>query len=263
MTVSDQMHRQVSLPGSPQRIISLVPSQTELLYDLGLDECVVGITKFCVHPESWFRAKTRVGGTKKVDLEKIRALRPDLILGNKEENSREDIEALEQEFPVWMSDVKDLYEALDMIRRVGAITGTLKQAALLHQRILANFLAHEIPLSIRTAAYLIWQDPYMAAAGNTFIDDMMLQCGLVNVFHEREERYPQITSVELAAARPEVILLSSEPYPFKEKHLTQFKKIVPEAQALLVDGEMFSWYGSRLLHAPAYFGSVIERMAAG
>jgi len=122
------MGRKVDAPVHPQRIISLVPSQTELLFDLGLGDRVVGITKFCVHPEVWFRTKPRVGGTKKVDLEKVRKLEPDLIIGNKEENERADIDALAAEFPVWMSDVRHLESALDMIHRIGMITGTVDQA---------------------------------------------------------------------------------------------------------------------------------------
>jgi ABC-type Fe3+-hydroxamate transport system substrate-binding protein len=107
-SLTDQMHRTVQVPAAPQRIVSLVPSQTELLYDLGLGERVVGITKFCIHPETWFKTKHRIGGTKKVDMDKVRALKPDLIIGNKEENDRNDIQTLEKEFPVWMSDIRDL-----------------------------------------------------------------------------------------------------------------------------------------------------------
>src|SRR5690606_18297650 len=138
-TVTDQMRRTVEVPALSRRIISLVPSQTELLFDLGLGDRVVGITKFCIHPDAWFRSKPRVGGTKQVDLDKVRALRPDLIIGNKEENARADIEALEQEFPVWMSDVRDLNDALDMIRGLGALTDTSRKAEAIAAEIDAGF----------------------------------------------------------------------------------------------------------------------------
>ncbi len=260
--VIDQLHRTVLVPDHPQRIISLVPSQTELLYDLGLGDRVVGITKFCVHPEEWFRSKPRVGGTKQVDIEKIRALKPDLIIGNKEENAQADIEALEKEFPVWMSDVRNLGDALVMILRMGELTGTYAQAENLADNIAAVFMLHH-PLKPKlTAAYFIWQEPMMVAGTDTFVNDMLQRCGLENAFAHRKERYPEVSPAELAAADPDVILLSSEPFPFGEKHIASFNLICPGTPVLLVDGEMFSWYGSRLLKAPAYFNDLLAPLQA-
>ena len=254
----DQMHRTVQVPDRPQRIISIVPSQTELLHDLGLGQRVVGITKFCVHPEEWFRNKPRVGGTKKVDLDKVRALKPDLIIGNKEENERKEIQALEQEFPVWMSDVRDFNGALDMIGAVGEITGTKDRADEITGGIAQAFGALEPMAEPRTVAYFIWRRPYMVAGHGTFVNDMLLRLGLVNVFDERDARYPEISAQDLAEAGPEVILLSSEPYPFQQEHIEEFKEICPDARVVLVDGEYFSWYGSRLLKTPAYFAGLLR-----
>ena len=265
MLSTDQLHRTITLPERPERIISLVPSQTELLHDLGLGERVVGITKFCVRPEEWFRTKPRVGGTKQVHLDRVRDrvrdLQPDLIIANKEENTREDIEALAQEFPVWVSDVRDLDQALDMVARVGDITGTADRAGELVEQITAAFDGL-VPLQpALSAAYLIWRDPWMAAGGDTFIDDMLQRCGLSNVFSGREGRYPAVSPAELAAADPDVVLLSSEPYPFGEKHLQEIGLLLPGVPVRLVDGEAFSWYGSRLLHAPAYFSGLLRGWA--
>jgi len=256
--LTDQMGRKVNVPASPQRIISLVPSQTELLYDLGLGERVVGITKFCVHPETWFKTKHRVGGTKKVDLDKVRALKPDLIIGNKEENERKDIQALEQEFPVWMSDIRDLPDALDMITRVGEITGTQEKAKALARDIVQAFGTLRPLDPTYTVAYLIWREPYMVAGHGTFINDMLKRCGLQNVFDEDDARYPEITEQQLAEADPAIILLSSEPYPFKEEHIQDLNMICPGTPVRIVDGELFSWYGSRLLHAPGYFNGLLK-----
>jgi len=250
------MHRTVSVPSHPQRIISLVPSQTELLYDLGLGERVVGITKFCVHPETWFRSKHRVGGTKKVDMEKIRALKPDLIIGNKEENERMDIQELEKEFPVWMSDVRNLHHAAHMIANVGEMTGTVEKAYQILRGIERAFGALKPIEEPRTVAYLIWREPFMVAGHGTFVHDMLWRCGLINVFDEGDARYPEISAQELAEADPELILLSSEPYPFKEKHIAEINMICPGTPVRLVDGELFSWYGSRLLRSPAYFSGL-------
>lgn len=255
-TYVDQMQREVEVPDRPARIISLVPSQTELLYDLGLGERVVGITKFCVHPEEWFRSKPRVGGTKKVDLDKVRALKPDLIIGNKEENDRADIEALEGEFPIWMSDVRDLKDAQAMITAMGSTTGTEVRAEAINQRISEAFSGLPEPAERLTAAYFIWRDPLMVAGGGTFINDMMRRGGFDNVFAQRAERYAEVTPAELAASDPDVVLLSSEPYPFKEEHIAEFSMICPGTPVRLVDGEFFSWYGSRLMRAPAYFAGL-------
>ncbi len=254
----DQMHRKVHIPAPPQRIVSLVPSQTELLHDLGLGKRVVGITKFCVHPESWFRSKTRIGGTKKVDLEKVRALKPDLIIGNKEENERKDILALEKEFPVWMSDVRDLPGALEMVLRIGEITGTKTGAEELKRMIQQAFDGLQPLDPPATVAYFIWRKPYMVAGHGTFVNDMLTRCGLENVFDADDARYPEITAQELEEAAPDIILLSSEPYPFKEEHIAELQEICPDTPVLLVNGEFFSWYGSRLVHTPAYLDGVLR-----
>jgi len=254
-TLTDQLQRRIWLPYPPRRIVSLVPSQTELLAWLGLEEAVLGLTKFCVHPAHWRREKMQVGGTKQIRMERIEALQPDLIIGNKEENDREQIEALAKNYPVWLSDVGDLNDALEMIRQVGALTGRQEAAGTLARDISARFeaLAGKMAtVAPRRAAYLIWHRPYMVAAADTFINDMLQRSGFLNVFADRR-RYPAVEPQTLAAARPEVLLLSSEPYPFREKHLDEFRQICPSADIQIVDGELFSWYGSRLLQAPAYF----------
>lgn len=261
--VTDHIGRSVNVPDTPRRIISLVPSQTELLHDLGLGDRVVGITKFCIHPEEWFRSKARVGGTKKVDLEKVRALKPDLIIGNKEENTQADIEALAREFPVWISDIRTLDDALDMVRRIGALTGTGARAEAIAQRIADGFADLKPLASPLSVAYLIWRDPWMAAGAGTFIDDMLRRCGFTNACAALPGRYPELTPAQLAAADPDILLLSSEPYPFRELHVSELNMICPGVPVHLVDGEAFSWYGTRLLGSPAYFQRLIDRMSGG
>lgn len=245
----------------PRRIVSLVPSQTELLHALGLEEEVVGITKFCVHPVAWFQEKKRVGGTKTVHLDKVAALRPDLIIANKEENVREQVEALAEHFPVWVSDVHDLPSALGMIEQVGRLTGKAAEAEALAAEVARRFALHrpEAAAPRPRAAYLIWRKPYMVAGSDTFIHAMLEEAGFENAF-AAEARYPEVSHDRLADCAPDVVLLSSEPYPFQEKHLAEFREICPAAQVLVVDGEMFSWYGSRLLLAPAYFRELREKI---
>jgi ABC-type Fe3+-hydroxamate transport system substrate-binding protein len=250
-----------SLPAKPQKIISLVPSQTELLYDLGLGTEVAGITKFCVHPQEWFRTKKRIGGTKNIRLQEIIALQPDLILANKEENIKEQIDELAGQFPVYVSDVGNYEEALKMIADTGILTYTQEQAADLISNIRTAFdqLSAQNYPPLRTA-YLIWKDPYMTIGADTFIHSMMAKAGLVNIYAD-EDRYPQITPQALSEKKPELVLLSSEPYPFKQKHIDELKAFLPGAKIMLTDGEMFSWYGSRMLKAATYFQKLRHEIA--
>ncbi|TFF35513.1 helical backbone metal receptor [Mucilaginibacter psychrotolerans] len=252
----DQLGRSVTILQPPKRIISIVPSQTELLFFLGLEAEVAGVTKFCVHPAGKVNGKIKVGGTKQLDLEAIYALKPDLIIANKEENEQRQVEVLMAQYPVWVSDINDLPSALQMISGVGQITGRAKEAALLTDKIRQEFVALVRPVTTFISAYFIWRKPYMVAGSGTFIDSMLLYCGFTNVF--ALPRYPQVTNQELIAAAPQLVLLSSEPYPFAQKHVEEIQALLPNAKIILVDGEMFSWYGSRLLQAPTYFKALLE-----
>lgn len=311
----------------PLRIVSLVPSKTELLYDLGLRDEVVGITKFCVHPDEWYKSKARVGGTKTADIEKIKSLAPDLIIANKEENVKEQVEALSGIAQVYVSDIKNLADALEMIKHVGKLVNKETEANTLVKNIVAGFeqlkrFIHSIntqvshssnqplnystnqPVKLSTSqlsnlstmqlsnqstpqpnnqstyqtinlstyhppntAYLIWKDPYMAAGGDTFIHDMLQRCGFNNIFKDNS-RYPQITIEQLKplTSQPinhstiQLLLLSSEPFPFKQKHIDELQQQLAGTKILLVDGEMFSWYGSRLVHAPTYFIQLLQQI---
>ena len=251
LTVTDQMKRRVAVPFPPRRIVSLVPSQTELLFDLGLGERVVGVTKFCIHPAEARQSATVIGGTKNFDFDKIAALNPDLIIGNKEENYQDGIGQLAERYPVWMSDISTLDDALDMIRRVGLITGRKQAAETLSQTIAESFAALQRPAELIPASYFIWRKPYMVAATGTFIDDLLTRAGFRNVFSHLS-RYPEITPDQLREAAPRHILLSSEPYPFANKHIAEFQEICPTTRLRIVDGELFSWYGSRLRHSAEY-----------
>lgn len=252
ITVVDQMGREVRLLYPPLRIVSLVPSQTELLFDLGLGEHVVGVTKFCIHPAEARQSAVVIGGTKNFDFDKIAALQPDLIIGNKEENYQAGIAQLAANYPLWLSDISTLPEALAMIQQVGFMLGKKEQGEQLAAEIATSFATLETPLPLTPAAYFIWRKPHMVAASNTFINDMLRRAGFRNVFAHLG-RYPEITPEQLAAAAPARIFLSSEPYPFKEKHLAEFQEICPAAKIQFVDGELFSWYGSRLRLSANYF----------
>ncbi|MCH5721072.1 ABC transporter substrate-binding protein [Niabella hibiscisoli] len=233
------------------RIVSLVPSITELLHYLGLHDETVGITKFCVHPPHWHQTKQRVGGTKNIQIETIRSLHPTLVIASKEENIKEQVAACSSFSEVLLTDVGNFEDALQMIRSIGALTGKANEADQLISGIEYNFenLNSQEPL---TAAYLIWKAPWMTVGADTFIHSMMQKAGFTNVAGQ-ELRYPETTIVQLQAIQPQFIILSSEPYPFKEQDVVTLQKQLPLSTVLLADGEMFSWYGSRMLQAAGYF----------
>ncbi len=250
--VFDQLGDEVLVPHSPKTIVSLVPSQTELLFDLGLSDMIAGVTKFCVHPAD-ARSKVIVGGTKKFNFERIHKISPDLVIGNKEENYREGIEELRKHYPVWMSDINTLKEALQMISQLGVIMQREEQTSDLIHRIKNRFSSLPAIHGKRgKALYFIWKKPYMVAAGNTFIHEMLDYAGFENVAAHLN-RYPELTVDQIRALRPDHLLLSSEPYPFRTEHIHEFKDLFPETRVHIVDGEFFSWYGSRLLLAGDYF----------
>ncbi|NVK27186.1 MAG: ABC transporter substrate-binding protein [Flavobacteriia bacterium] len=252
MDLIDQIGRRVSVPDDPQRIVSLVPSQSEFLADLQLGDRVVGITRFCERPRDWFYSKARIGGTKDPDLERIAALKPDLILGNFEENTKKSIQELEHRYPVWLSDVKDLSSAYAMMYDIGQMTHRQDSARQWIKNIHDEFERYPRVKTGIKVLYLIWKDPYMAAGRNTFINSMIEEAGFENALRDPSSRYPKLETEEIERLNPDLILLSSEPYPFSEEHISEFKNYFGQ-RALTVDGAAFSWYGSRLIHSPKYF----------
>ena len=249
------------------RIVSVVPSQTELLYDLGLKNQIVGLTKFCIEPQEletetqkWFELKSKIGGTKNIDIEKVKSLNPHIIFANKEENDKDQIESLRKEFIVYTSDVYDLKSSLEMIAHVGQLTKTEFEAQSIISKISLNFKEIQFPAIKKTAIYFIWKNPYMTVGGDTFIHQMIEECGFSNLTIDKK-RYPVIEIEEMKELNPEVIFLSSEPYPFKEKHIEEFREILPNALIYIVDGQKFSWYGSHLIQSPLYFNGLQKLVA--
>ncbi len=255
----DQLGREVVITSSPKRIVSLVPSQTELLHYLGLKDEVIGITKFCIHPEEWFKSKRRVGGTKKVNHSAIEELKPDLVIANKEENTLQDIQRLEENFPVWISDIHSYNDALNMIEYLGQVTNREAKAIELTKSLKNAFSKINLPKSRKKILYVIWNDPIMIAGQDTFINEMLLKAGFQNAIEDKDSRYPEITPEDIQELNPDFVFLSSEPFPFSAKHIKSYQYWTKKDNIMLVDGELFSWYGSRMLLAPTYFQELIER----
>ena len=246
----DQLNNKTLLASKPIRIISIVPSQSELLWHLGIRKELIGITKFCIYPIQMYNNKVRVGGTKKLNINKIRELQPDLIIGNKEENDQHHIELLKKEFNVWMSDIYSFNDVFKMISSLGVIFEKERQAKTLVSKIKSDLIMIKNIFNQNRIIYFIWNKPYMCAGQNTFINHVLKHIGFKNLISI--SRYPQINEFELISLQPDFCLLSSEPFPFKEKHINNLKNIVPNSKIMMVDGEIFSWYGSRLLHLKKY-----------
>lgn len=259
MFFTDQLNNTFELNEFPKRIISIVPSQSELMWELGLKDEIIGITKFCIHPKVLHNTITHVGGTKTLNLDKIRALNPDIIIGNKEENDKTQIETLQKEFKVWMSDIYTLSDSLSMIKSLGQLVGKKEQAIKLSNILKNSFL--NLKKCNKTVLYFIWNTPYMVAGKATFIGNILDQMGLINCISDKDSRYPCLTIETIVELNPEIIFLSTEPFPFNNNHIEELKIKLPNTHIMLVDGELFSWYGSRLTHSVVYLNSLINKIS--
>ncbi len=284
----DDLGRSLHLAGPPQRIVSLCPSQTETLFALGLGERIVGLTRYCVHPSAkatpppspsrkgrgeknfpsplWrgggerVESKVKVGGTKQLDFAAIERLNPDLIIAEKEENRREDVERLSERWPVYVTDVRDFDSALRMIEALGRLCGSAGPAQAMTEQIAARWAAFKPSAISQRTVYLIWRKPFMVAGSGTYIHSVLERCGLRSQI--AAPRYPELSIADLKRLEPELLLLSSEPYPFREKHVAELAALLPDARIELVNGEMFSWYGVRMLAAADYLEDWLARLAA-
>ncbi|MFT6035303.1 MAG: ABC-type Fe3+-hydroxamate transport system substrate-binding protein [Marivirga sp.] len=258
VTARDQIGRIVKMGTPAKAIVSLVPSLTDLLSRLQLDECVVGITKFCVHPASWKSKKVVVGGTKQFHFSRIEKLSPDLIIANKEENTKGDIDVLAENYAVYISDIKSLSDCYQCILDIGTLTNRREESIQLINDIKEAFNSLNKSKEGQKVAYCIWKDPWMFAGNDTFIDHMLVQAGLLNAV--QQPRYPSIAIAEIAELKPDFLFLSSEPFPFGIDHIKQLTDLLPNTKITLVDGELFSWYGSSVLKFPAYINSLLEEL---
>lgn len=233
------------------KIISLVPSITETLFDFGFtSKEIIGRTKFCIHPENGVKEISRIGGTKTINIDKINALKPDLIIANKEENEKLQIEELMKNHRVFLTNVSTLEENDIFLRELGKILNKEEISEKIIDEIHAVIHSTPtIPLPQKTA-YLIWKNPYMTIGSDTFIHSVLEQLGFENIF-KSHKRYPIISIDDLRDA--DWIFLSSEPFPFKEKHIDELQQHLPNSKIILADGEAFSWFGSHLKHCGKYF----------
>lgn len=239
------------------KIVSLVPSITEALFDLGLTENqVVGRTKFCIHPQDKIKNVAVIGGTKNINIEKIKALQPDLILANKEENVKEQVEVLMDDYKVMVTNIDTIEDNYYLLKNLGKLFGKEDRAQLFNLKIYDILNQAKLDAPVK-AAYLIWKNPYMTIGSDTFIHRVLSEIGFENIFKDKT-RYPQITTEDLANA--DVIMLSSEPFPFKEKHIQELQVFYPDKKIMIVDGEAFSWYGTHIAKCEHYFKELLAEI---
>ncbi|GGA38119.1 ABC transporter substrate-binding protein [Psychrobacillus lasiicapitis] len=254
---NDHTGRQVNIPATPKRIISICPAITETLFTLGLQDEIVGRTKYCIFPEDIVESVEKIGGTKEVKEDKIRALQPDLILAEKEENTAEIVQVLEKIAPVYVLEVQSIQDSYRFIKTLGTLTNKESEANLLVDSCKTVFPSSR--MQVKNAAYVIWRKPYMVVGGTTYINDVLHTLGFHNPFANEGSRYPAVTPEDLSAANLDVLLLASEPFPYQEKHIAEFRAFLPNTKIILIEGEMF-WYGARMEVAGAYLEKLASRI---
>ena len=246
------------------RIVCLVPSITELLFDLGLGEQVVGRTGFCVHPADQVKRVPKCGGTKDVKLDAVRELAPTHVIVNIDENTRETFDALRAFVPhVVVTHPNAPQDNLRLYALLGGVFGRQQAAKQLADRLQAELdeIAALPALPPRRTLYLIWREPWMSISPDTYISRTLALVNWQTVPTTPQPRYPALDTEALAELDPELVLLSSEPYPFRDKHLDELRGLLPTADVRLIDGEMTSWYGSRSIRGLAYLRSMAQDLA--
>lgn len=246
MYIQDELGRTVTLANKPARIVSLCPAITETLFALGVGDLVVGRTKFCIFPPE-AAAVEPVGGTKNPDFDKIAALQPDIIFCEKEENTKEIVETLAHTTPVYVAQVETIAQAYTMIEKLGQVTGATEEA----HNLITRIQQQPLPNVTGRAAYMMWRKPYMVVGATTYITNVLETIGFTNPFTSFDGRYPAVTIEDLQQAQLDYLFLSSEPFPFQQKHIDELQQHLPNTRIQLIDGEMF-WYGAKMQETGPY-----------
>lgn len=253
-TCIDHLGRTVHIPTAPTRIVSICPAITSTIIELGAGDTLVGRTEYCIFPENTVEKIPIVGGTKQVDFEQIRVLAPDLILAEKEENTKVIVQTLAKEFPVFVFEVQSLAQNERFIKDLGLLVNEEQKAQQMIANLQQAFKAFPNLEGMRVA-YMIWQEPFMVVGHDTFINSILNGMGLVNPFINQKSRYPIIQFAQLADAKLDYLLLASEPYAFTSEHRRHFQQLLPKTKVLNVDGEMF-WYGSQSVPGYGYMPTI-------
>jgi ABC-type Fe3+-hydroxamate transport system substrate-binding protein len=265
MLVVDALGRRLELKRPPQRIVSLVPSLTEWLFDVGLGARVVAVTDYCIEPAAALAGIPRIRGTKNPDRAKIIALQPDLVIADQEENRERDVQALTAAgVPVYVTAIRSVADVLEQYGRLAAVLGAADAAApgLTALRAALAEAAQRAPQRRIPTLAFIWRDPWMAVGAETYASDLLERCGAENLGRRLPGRYPRASLETFMRLQPEVILLPNEPYAFSERDLVAFAPYgdvpaVRDGRVLLCDGMMLTWPGLRAVRALRVFAEAI------
>ena len=255
MILTDDIKRTVNFLSPPATIVSLCPSVTETLCDLGLSEKIIGITDYCIHPKDIVKNINKVGGTKTVSITKVKTLKPEIIFAVKEENSKKTIKILSEIFPCYVFDINSFSDALKMINTLGEIFSKTKNATSLSENIVKAFSKIQVTKQHVDYLYFVWKNPWMVAGNNTYIESLLSKFYLKNIINK--SKYPKI-ELKNISSDPQIIFLPSEPYKFSKTDKMELQKVFPKSKILLVNGEMFSWYGSRMVKAAVYIEKLLK-----
>jgi ABC-type Fe3+-hydroxamate transport system substrate-binding protein len=261
--LTDALGRTHSFEAAPRRVVSLVPSLTETFFALGCAQALVGVTDYCVHPEQGVAALPKVGGTKNPRVDDILALRPDLIIANKEENRRRTVEDLEAGGArVFVTYARSVHAAVEEIGTLGQLMGAEATASLIVERIEEAWVVARSRLREPRPSFaaLIWKSPYMAVGDDTFAHALLAESGGANAFAASQGRYPRVEEADLVTADPDIILLPTEPYAFAEPDRLELARLdckaARDGRIHIVEGELLSWYGPRIGSALELFSSL-------
>jgi len=268
VVVVDALGEELILPRLPQRIVSLVPSITETVIDLGASARLVGITTYCTHPQSVVASIPKVGGTKGFSFRKIDSLTPDLVIANKEENRKQQIEKLRKKYPVFVTYPRTVEDAIKMVADLGVLTATSAMASKFIatcQQLLAAIGNSALGRPLRTGC-MIWRDPWMAAGADSYASALLGRVGFTNVYNLSAGRYPETSLQTVFERNPDVIILPDEPYEFGEQDKQEVESFFSERgksiRVLLMDGSYLTWFGTRTLKGLRHLRQVKSKLCA-
>ncbi|MBI9038391.1 MAG: ABC transporter substrate-binding protein [Bacteroidales bacterium] len=256
MQFFDGLGRTICLDKIPKRIVSLCPSITETLCELGLADKIIACTDYCVHPIDVVKNFNKIGGPKNFSEEKILNLKPDIIFAVKEENETCKINRISKKVPTYVFDINSIQEGIEMIKTLGNIFEIQNISDCFIEKMQEGYKNLTKVNSNIKCLYLVWKQPYIAVGGDSFIDSVLYQINIKNCLRNSKKKYPKI-KLKLLENQFDLLILPSEPYSFSENDIDGFEKIFPEKEIIKVDGEMFSWYGTHQLKAISYLQKLV------
>ena len=259
MQFFDDLGKTIFINKIPKRIVSLCPSITETLCELGLSDKIIACTDYCIHPIDKVKNINKIGGPKNFSEEKILKLSPDIIFAVKEENDANKIINISKKITTYVFDINSIKEGIELIKALGNIFEIQNIANVFIEKILEGYKNLPKVNSNIQCLYLVWKNPYIAVGSGSFIDSVLNKLNLRNCLRNSEKKYPKI-NLNNFENNFDLIILPSEPYRFSNKDIEELENVFPEKVIIKVDGEMFSWYGTHQLKSISYFDKFVEKL---